>query len=253
VDIDHPAYPGLMLVMMSGELPFFVRRSNYDQDPYFVRCFSPDPSQKFIPIEDQPLLGHEYTPQHIWTIRLPDELSEVEYAASSRLRKHARFHRGEAFIDLISDKKERSDIPAPCSGTIVDVPDLQKRESAGDLMTIRAEIPVTPEKSKQWIDAMFGEQISSSARERQSKRLWEEIERRKRQAAADEEARARRQQAVQPNEKPKQASSVGQGFLVLAAGQACLFLAIPTSIELLFVPAIIGTFWGIALITRSNN
>jgi hypothetical protein len=27
-DRDHPAYPGLALVRVSGELPFFVRRSN---------------------------------------------------------------------------------------------------------------------------------------------------------------------------------------------------------------------------------
>jgi len=75
-DIDHPAYPGMALVRIQGESPFFVRRSNYDQDGYFERCFSTDPAHKFLPLNEQPLLGYQYTENHVLEIRLPDELAD---------------------------------------------------------------------------------------------------------------------------------------------------------------------------------
>jgi type IV secretory pathway TraG/TraD family ATPase VirD4 len=40
---DHPHYPGLALVIVSGADPMIVRRVNYFEDPLFIDCFSPHP------------------------------------------------------------------------------------------------------------------------------------------------------------------------------------------------------------------
>ena len=40
-DRNHPAYPGLALVLAAGQDPFIVRKSNYFEDPMFARCFEP--------------------------------------------------------------------------------------------------------------------------------------------------------------------------------------------------------------------
>ncbi len=78
-DIDHPAYPGMMLVRIHGEDPFFVRRSNYDQDPIFERTFSADPLHGFTTIEDQPLLGWQYLPENYLQAALPPVMEHLGY------------------------------------------------------------------------------------------------------------------------------------------------------------------------------
>ena len=42
-DKDHNAYPGLALALIPGSHPTIVRRTNYFEDPYFVRKFDPHP------------------------------------------------------------------------------------------------------------------------------------------------------------------------------------------------------------------
>lgn len=42
-DKYHLAYPGLALVLVSGENPFPVQRTNYFQDPLFYKLFNPHP------------------------------------------------------------------------------------------------------------------------------------------------------------------------------------------------------------------
>lgn len=42
-DKEHPAYPGLALVLVSGENPIAVKRVNYFEDEYFYKKFDPHP------------------------------------------------------------------------------------------------------------------------------------------------------------------------------------------------------------------
>lgn len=45
----NPAYPGLALVLSTGERPAIVRRTNYFEDDQFVRMFDPHPDHAFSP------------------------------------------------------------------------------------------------------------------------------------------------------------------------------------------------------------
>ncbi|WP_421787175.1 type IV secretory system conjugative DNA transfer family protein [Hyphobacterium sp.] len=74
VDIrDHPAYPGLALVRISGEHPFLTRRCYYDQDPAFEGLFTPHyaHAESFMPFSQQRLVGGQYTSEHFVALRLP--------------------------------------------------------------------------------------------------------------------------------------------------------------------------------------
>lgn len=121
---DHPAYPGLMLVMADGERPFFVRRSNYDQDPYFIRCFSPDPAQDFIPIDKQPMLGFEFTPYNIVTIEIPPSVTEfmanLNDGIDVPLRRGTSFREGDTLFSRTFDKK-RIHSKAPVYGRVLEI------------------------------------------------------------------------------------------------------------------------------------
>ena len=47
-DHNHPLYPGLALVMVTGANPLMVRRTHYFEDLQFIGCFSPHPDHKFL-------------------------------------------------------------------------------------------------------------------------------------------------------------------------------------------------------------
>ena len=49
-DPEHPAYPGLSLVLISGEKPIFLRKANYYDDHQFMRCFDPHPDHQYRPL-----------------------------------------------------------------------------------------------------------------------------------------------------------------------------------------------------------
>lgn len=53
-DKDHFAYPGLALVKISGQDAMFVRKTNYDEDQAFMRCFDPHPAHPYIALEEEP-------------------------------------------------------------------------------------------------------------------------------------------------------------------------------------------------------
>lgn len=63
-DRYHPAYPGLALILVSGENPFPVQRANYFQDPLFYKLFNPHPEfdnapyEILIPPPDEELLNY---------------------------------------------------------------------------------------------------------------------------------------------------------------------------------------------------
>lgn len=80
VDVqDDPTYPGFALVILSRQRPFLVRKSYYDQDALFERCFTPHYAyrDKFLPKSQQRLVGGEYTPEHFVPIRLPARVRET--------------------------------------------------------------------------------------------------------------------------------------------------------------------------------
>lgn len=60
-DDTHPAYPGLALVLASGENPIPVRRSNYFEDAFFYQLFTPHP---------------DYT-RHAFQILIPVPVSQI--------------------------------------------------------------------------------------------------------------------------------------------------------------------------------
>ncbi|MBT5303664.1 MAG: type IV secretory system conjugative DNA transfer family protein [Candidatus Scalindua sp.] len=107
-EIDHLAYPGMALVMISGELPFFVRKSNYDQDKEFVRCFNPNPAYGYTPLEQQPLLGYQYTNGHYLTITIPDLLKEKGYIARpiESIKKNQMVKAGEELLEYTKEEKD---------------------------------------------------------------------------------------------------------------------------------------------------
>ena len=115
-DRDHPAYPGLALVRIGREAPFFVRRSNYDQDPYFERCFSADPVHGFTPISQQPLLGYQYTPNHLFEIMVPDSLRSAGYQGKSLVRRFKWVEKGE---DVFTVKGHDVAYKSPAKGRVV--------------------------------------------------------------------------------------------------------------------------------------
>ncbi|MEZ5938379.1 MAG: type IV secretory system conjugative DNA transfer family protein [Hyphomonadaceae bacterium] len=200
VDIDHPAYPGLMLVMISGELPFFLRRSNYDQDPYFVRCFSPDPGQTYIPIEKQPLLGHEYTEEHIWQIKLPKLMLDDDYEGAAKVRKHARFANSDILFAYHAPSVSAQSVAAPLNGTVVDLPDEEERKTSGAIMTIRAEWPIRENEQTALKRSFFGKPIAAIKNRIEEKRLRAEAEaaakRQAEEAARGAEEAARQERAA---------------------------------------------------------
>lgn len=46
-DRNHPRYPGVALVVVTGANPLIVRRIQYFEDPLFIDCFSPHPDHEF--------------------------------------------------------------------------------------------------------------------------------------------------------------------------------------------------------------
>lgn len=87
-DQEHPAFPGMALVLLDKEPdPTFVRKANYDQDPFFVRKFLPNPSFPFVALEDMRPFGYEISPDHFIRIQVPADLAEKEFEVT--LDRHA--------------------------------------------------------------------------------------------------------------------------------------------------------------------
>lgn len=171
-ECDHPAYPGMMLVRIHGEDPFFVRRSHYDQDSYFERCFSADPLHGFLPLDQQPMLGHEYTPAHIGVVRLPalgmfPRLAEAtnfarqDHNAQADLRRefyqtcwnslgqagvdyeievrpHQKVKAGEELMWMGDDKGKQVEMLAPVDGRVLAVGTHEQIWAGGPILVMRA-------------------------------------------------------------------------------------------------------------------
>lgn len=183
---DHPAYPGMVLVRIHGEDPFFVRRSNYDQDPYFLRAFSNDPLHAFLPIDQQPLLAFEYTKDHIVELQTPIILRNDELYLEAARKAGERFEAGEiiAYLqpltplegeeDEFDEDGERmriADFHAQYSGRIVEVYD-EETQRASSCMRLRAHIPLSPEQQREIELHELASDVSFSEQRRNQSIEW---------------------------------------------------------------------------------
>lgn len=104
---DHPAYPGLMLAMIGREDPVLLRRSNYDQDPYFEGLFSAHPKFPFLPYDQQPMLGYEFTEENIFWV-FPDQVLEKRgYEIQAVARPHSVIQKGDPVFNLITPEGKK--------------------------------------------------------------------------------------------------------------------------------------------------
>lgn len=184
-DRDHPAYPGLMLVRIHGELPFFVRRSNYDQDPFFEHCFAPDPAHKFLPVSTQPLLGYQYTPDHILPLQLPSELAGAGYSVRALKRPYQNFNPGDGLFEFAPAGETAKTFTLPNSGRVLAIHDRGGRGRSPDVMTVRVTEAYPPSARQALVEVAFQDDLA--------KVRYEEAAR---QRIADEKAAAEREEAA---------------------------------------------------------
>lgn len=194
-ECDHPAYPGMMLVRIAGEDPTFARRSNYDQDPYFERCFSEDPLHAFVPLKKQPLLGHEYTPEHVANFGMPALLRKHGFKASALVRAHQKIDMRMPLFSYCDENSQSVDVPCPLPGRVVAVAGERDFTNRGEIVTVKLQSPTTAKDALVFKKAVFGQAVQrlktmlakeekqKAAREAKAKRLAAE------KARAEQEAR----------------------------------------------------------------
>ncbi|PSJ18155.1 type IV secretory system conjugative DNA transfer family protein [Nitrosomonas supralitoralis] len=136
----HDAYPGLALIKIQGELPFLIRRINYDQDSIFERCFNPHPSHPYLPYSRLPLLEYEYTEDYYIPIVTPKELLDKGFIISPI--------KGLIQGQFIEKNMELFGIKSPYSGNwrkvrskfdieVIYVFELNKRSETGEAIIVR--------------------------------------------------------------------------------------------------------------------
>ena len=105
-DREHPAFPGLILVRISGEDPVLIRKCHYDQDPLFEGKFTPHYRYQanFLPYSKQRLIGPQITPEHFVPVRIPDELFGLEDELGLKFKllllSDDEFEKGEAIFTM---------------------------------------------------------------------------------------------------------------------------------------------------------
>ena len=159
-ECDHPAFPGLMLVRIAGEDPFFLRRSNYDQDPFFQGCFSKDPLHEFVPLHRQPLLGYQYTPAHVVTFGMPNLLRQNGFEAMAEIRAHQKFDAGERLFSY-GIKNRRRTVEAPVAGRIVAVADAKAFQDEGAIITAKTLTPLDDNDRLIFKKSVFGKPVQA--------------------------------------------------------------------------------------------
>ena len=119
---DHPSYPGLMLAIIGNEQPLLLRRSNYDQDPFFEGLFSEHPKFPMIGYGEQPMLGYEFTPDHVFEVKLPEILKDTGYELDCLVRPYSSFSEGEEIFVLRNPDGEEAVATANRSGRVLAPP-----------------------------------------------------------------------------------------------------------------------------------
>lgn len=238
-DCDDPAYPGLMLVRIAGEDPFFVRRSNYDQDPYFERCFSEDPLHGFVPLSQQPLLGYQYTPDHIGELRIPEILrDDGGIPIVLDVRKLQRFEAGkrlcfvpdEAAFEEHGEIRPDIEVKATSRGRVLELTETARDEISegrfldlataedGVIMTIKTETAYSEEERRQFENSVFAKYIGEiHQREEEARRLEEELQARLAREAEERRLEAERQAALLAQQKAEQLQAIKKHVPKIAA------------------------------------
>lgn len=180
-DRDHPAYPGLALVRITGEDAFFVRRSNYDQDPYFERCFSADPIHGYLPLHDQPTLGYQFTDDHLLPLGLPGMLSEAGYKGRPLARRFAWIERGGQIAEFDAPSRPHLSAEAPILARVVDVINPENQQAGDGIVMLRTEKPLSADERQAYYAAIFGLVLEDLRAEQQEQRRLEDQRRRHRE------------------------------------------------------------------------
>lgn len=205
-DRDHPAYPGLALVRINGEQPFFVRRSNYDQDPYFERCFAPDANYGYIPLSEVPTLGYQYTPAHVVELPLPQRMAEEQYRGEPSVRRSNWVEAGQELMVVNTYRRLSVPIHAPLKSRVLEV--IPPHEQRGDtpMIVLRTENALSEDDRAAFQQMYFKIPLAELEREDEKKRL-EDARKRREQERVEEERRkaeARRREEVRLAEKRRQ-------------------------------------------------
>ncbi|MCP4371341.1 MAG: type IV secretory system conjugative DNA transfer family protein [Deltaproteobacteria bacterium] len=155
---DNPAYPGMALIMISEELPFFIRKANYDQDPEFARCFNPNPKYLYTPREKQPLLGYQYTGKNYLNITIPKLIIDYGYYLPPviQLKKGQKVKMHEELFSFKKALSEWEKIDTPFDGTVMNIAERDQYKENGYVMTIRYEFSLS-QKDKALLHDYFWE------------------------------------------------------------------------------------------------
>lgn len=73
-DTSSSLYPGVALVLVSGQNPIILRKTNYFEDAHFIRKFDPHPDHKFVPYVD-PIAIEDEAPK---TLTYEDGIALIE-------------------------------------------------------------------------------------------------------------------------------------------------------------------------------
>ena len=142
---DDPAYPGFALISVSDEdHPFYVRRSNYDEDIFFERKFTPNPTERFIPVDQLPLMGWQITPEFFHTIQVPEDRDNVVVSIPNEVSINSTIKRGDVFL-IIEDTENNLEVElqSPFDGKIADIFDQETFEATGQIILFRANKPLS--------------------------------------------------------------------------------------------------------------
>ena len=144
-DLDHPAYPGMALVYLPNELPFFVRRANYFEDPYFENKFRPNPAHEFIALDDLPLMGWQITDEYFYTLQIPDRLrtDALEIEVVPELRSGEYLPAKEPLVSIRAGSAQKIRNKAPDDLKVISVMDDEERIQTGSVMVFRFDRPIS--------------------------------------------------------------------------------------------------------------
>ncbi|MBL4590845.1 MAG: type IV secretory system conjugative DNA transfer family protein, partial [Phycisphaerales bacterium] len=198
-DRDNPVYPGFALIRIEGENPIFLRRSNYDQDIVFERCFTPDPAFEFLPAHAQKLLGYQYTDEHIWTLKLPFELIGKDNITIKVIPRASKwFDKDDAVLDITHSDGQQAQYPLAGCGRIISIYSEDEQKSNGVVMIARMERPIRKDEADDYMKTIFADDLQAvyDEKERQRQADLKREEEAEAQRAEDERLRLERRRKV---------------------------------------------------------